>query len=113
MSTGKAANNDWKAASSWEGEGIEISVSTEGNEAEGEVPHTNAGIYIGQYLSDDECDIEPGDAGTKEEIKKAIYEGEKVVMKVWVGGSREVVEEHGDAIIESAEEAIPDDWDKK
>lgn len=109
----KELNNDWSAEATWGAEGLDISLLSEGNEANGEVPQTNGQVYVREYLTGDDCDLDPGEASSSpEQIRTTKWATEGVTMTLTLSGRSELIKQHEDGLVDAVEGALPDGWER-
>jgi hypothetical protein len=108
----KEENDDWSVESLWWGEGFELRLTTEGNEAAGEVPHTNADMHLGQHLKSEDCSLEPGHRPTTTESSRCRqFETAGVEMTLEMRAYEEQVEAEFEAICDIVRETLGDEWE--
>jgi hypothetical protein len=114
----KALNNDWSSESTIWGNGFRVDIETEGNEADGEVPHTNADIALGNYLRSDDNDFtgngrpESADGVTVEARVTQKWAVSGVTMTLALAGEQDVINGEFDGLREAIAESLPDEWEE-
>jgi len=112
ITAAKEQNNDWSNETTLWGAGFEIEIVTEGNEAEGEVPATNAWIAAESHLKSDDCPLEPGDQPNSfTDEKTTRFVGDQVEMFVTMKTMNDELMSEYEPLVETVEDVIPDDWE--
>lgn len=120
----KELNNDWSATNRYWGDNFVVRVETEGNEAEGEVPHVNATMltipdylkeqtgFRGEHRPDDPDDLELADEWSKTwEVDGSHQESEGVTTTITLSGPTGLLDAEFAGLTEVVGTALPDEWE--
>ena len=122
----KDGNNSWNAMSRYWGDDFVVTVETEGNEGEGEIPHTNATMltlpdYLGEQdgftansrpASPDE--VSPEDERVRHWEADGDHElSHGVDLTLTLEGPTDLLDAEFDGLANEVAEALPDDWEVK
>ncbi|QCW05280.1 hypothetical protein [Natrinema pallidum] len=106
--SGKEQNDDWEGSMATWGDGFEVEIKAEGNEARGAGPLVTADMAVGDYLAE-ETPLEGGDrTDDHEHMDVRAWETSKVRYTVSMYGDTEKVEAHADGVFEAARSALPE-----
>ena len=109
---GKAENDDWEGTMSTWGDGFEVEIKAEGNEARGEGPLITADMTVTDHIARD-TPLEGGDRAEEHDYKSSrAWKTEHVRYTVTMHGDAEKIEAHADGIFEAARSALPEDCER-
>lgn len=110
MTEAKQHNNDWSAESSTFGDGFEVIVETEGNEADGEIPHVKADQAVMFFLSAKD-DFESGSKPASTEASRtATFSISGATMSITMKADTRRVDEHANDCFEAVADELGDEW---